>query len=74
MPGKLKFEFASGGYTVLDDGRFIGRVRKVRSTYYHSNGRRYQFWAWAAFKMTGGATFDNRTRAAAVGWLRGHGQ
>lgn len=69
MPGKLKFEFASGGYSVLYEGQFIGRVIRSRGTYHHSNGRTYRSWSWASFPVNGRGSFQHRTRTEAVARL-----
>jgi hypothetical protein len=62
---RLRYHAESGGYTVMDGERFIGRVRRSRRSYEHSNGRTYWFWAWAAFPISGDATFRHRTRSEA---------
>lgn len=67
----LRYFFEGGGYTVLLDGKFVGRVTRSRSSYDHSNGRTYRSWSWSAFP-TGNkvGAFHHRTRASAGQYLR----
>lgn len=65
----LRYHLESRGYTVMDGDRFIGRVARSRSTYHHSNGRRYRSWSWSAFPPTKPGSFQHRTRASASAWL-----
>lgn len=74
MIATLRFVPESGGYTVMIGdrlaGTFIGRVTRSRGTYHHSNGRTYRSWSWSAFPpITGGASFQHRTRAEAGRYL-----
>ena len=66
---KLRYEIASGGYNVLHGERFLGRVKRLRSAYDHSNGRTYRSWSWAAFPLAGQGSLQHRTRKSAVAWL-----
>ena len=69
-PVRLQYVAESAGYTVSLGDIFIGRVKRVRSTYDHSNGRRYHSWQWAAFPpFPHRATFHHSTRARAGTWL-----
>lgn len=69
--GKFNYRLESGGYTVFDGKRFIGRVARRRSSYEHSNGRTYRSWSWSAFTPDWrDATFHHRTRAKAASYLR----
>ena len=62
----LRYLFESGGFTVLMDGQFIGRVIRSLSACAHSNGRPYMSYTWAAFSSVNkGSTFHHRTRAEA---------
>lgn len=64
--GKITYQAEGGGYTVLCDGVFVGRVKRIRSAYEHSNGRTYRGWSWAAWPVHGRGLYENRTRTKAV--------
>lgn len=67
----MKYAAESGGYTVTIGANFIGRVRRARDWYEHSNGRVYAFWTWHAYTADGrDASLNNKTRADAGEYLR----
>lgn len=69
----MKLERASGGYTVMEGNQFLGRVKRLRTSYDHSNGRTYRGWSWAAYpfpvRADKPAQFHHRTRKSAVDYL-----
>lgn len=69
MMGLLRFIASDGDYIVVLDGSQIGRVRRSRRSYDHSNGRTYHSWNWSASPTRGTSTFHHSTRAKAARYL-----
>ena len=65
----VTLEIASGGYTVLRGNYMLGRVKRWRGTYNHSNGRTYRYSSWAGFPVHGHGRMQFKTRKEAIAWL-----